>query len=472
MVLKIQYWLGKKGMSNRLTAFLLQISILIFAVFGLAEEGGADVRGASTRVVLIQINGTINPATVDYIKDGIELAQRNSAEALIIELDTPGGLLASTKDIVKMILNSPVAVVVYVSPSGATATSAGVFVTLSANIAAMAEGTSIGAAHPVVMGGEEKRDTDEDAKDRKNEDKRRIFRTQEEIMGEKIENYASSFIESIAEKRKRNTKWAIEAVRKSASITSTEALNKNVIDIVSPSLGDLLEKIDGMVVELPQGNKTLKTRGAIVDKLEMNLKQRFVDTLSNPNIAFLLLSLGSLGLTMEIFKPGLIFPGVVGAISFIMGCVSLQILPFNYAGLALLVLAISLFVAELYVTSYGLLALAGVVSFAIGGILLFRTPESDLGVGFDVVISMAFILGAFFILVAYFLIRAQRLAPATGVEALIGQHGYAVTEVGATGKVFVSGEYWNAESEEPISVGEKVEVLALKEGMRLKVKKV
>jgi membrane-bound serine protease (ClpP class) len=458
-------------MSIRLTAFSLKVFIFIFVVLGAVAKSGADASGDPGRVVLIRINGTINPATVDYIRDGIELAQRSSAEALIIELDTPGGLLASTKDIVKMILNSPVAVVVYVSPSGATATSAGVFVTLSANVAAMADGTSIGAAHPVVIGGEEKRGREEDGKEGKGEDRRRIFRTQEEIMGEKMENYASSFIESIAEKRKRNAKWAIEAVRKSASITSTEALNKNVIDLVSPSLGDLLEKIDGREVELPEGKKTLKTRGAVVDRLDMNLKQRFVDTLSNPNIAFLLLSLGSLGLTMEIFKPGLIFPGVVGAISFIMGCVSLQILPFNYAGLALLVLAISLFVAELYVTSYGLLALAGIVSFAIGGILLFRTPESDLGVGFDVVLSMALVLGIFFILVAYFLIKAQRLAPATGVEALIGQHGYAVTEVGTSGKVFVSGEYWDAESEEPISKGERIEVLALEEGMRLKVKR-
>jgi membrane-bound serine protease (ClpP class) len=418
---------------------------------------------STKRITLIEIDGTINPATVDYIRSGMESAEESSSEALIILLDTPGGLLTSTKEIVKALLNSPVPIIVYVYPSGATATSAGVFITLSANIAAMADGTSIGAAAPVFLapGGGGQKGKDEE-KGKNGNDKK---------MSEKIENFASAFIESIAEKRGRNVKWAIDAVRSSASITATEALKKDVIDMISPNLNELINEIDGREVTLPTGKKILNTKGAMVDRVNMNAKQRLIDILSTPDIAFLLISLGSLGLFIEFYNPGLIFPGVAGVICLLLGFVSLQILPFNYGGLALLTLSILLFISEVYVTSYGLLAIGGILSFILGALLLFDTPESDVRVGFNVVIAAVLAIGLFFTFVAYYLVKAQRSAISLGFEGLMGEVGVAVTTIENKGKIFVHGEYWDAESEETIREGEKVKVVEKIGGFKLRVKK-
>ena len=431
------------------------VSVFVFLFLSLNSRSDSD-----KKIILIEIDGTINPATLDYIRTGIEHAEKNSAEALIILLDTPGGLLTSTKEIVKLILNSPVPVVIYVSPSGATATSAGVFITLSAHIAAMAEGTSIGAAHPVMIspGGGGQGDTDKEDSER-------------EKFSEKVENFASSFIESIAQKRKRNAKWAIEAVRNSASITETEALKKNVIDLISPDLTELISKINGRQVDIPSGKKVLNTKGALVERLDMSAKQRLIDTLSTPDIAFLLISLGSLGLLIEFYNPGLIFPGVAGAICLLLGLVSLQILPFNYAGLALLLLSIILFFSEIYVTSYGLLSIGGITSFILGALLLFDTPESDVRVGFSVVIGAASAIGLFFLYVGYYLLKAQRSRVAVGFEGLLGEEGVATTSVERYGKIFIHGEYWDAESDETIDKGDKVKVIEVKGNFKLKVKK-
>ena len=436
--------------------FSFCVIVLIFLLELLAY---GNPSGLERRIILLEVNGTINPATVDYIRKGLELAKESSAEAMVILLDTPGGLLTSTKEIVQLILNSPVPIIVYVYPSGATATSAGVFITLSAHIAAMAEGTSIGAAHPVMISPDGRQDGDE-----KQNSERKKF-------NEKIENFASSFIESIAEKRRRNTKWAIEAVRNSASITATEALKKRVIDVIAPNLTDLLAQIDGREVELPEGKRVLRTKGAVIERVEMNFKQKLIDTLSTPDIAFLLISLGSLGLLIEFYNPGLIFPGVAGAICLLLGLVSLQILPFNYAGLALLVLSLLLFIAEIYITSFGVLGVGGVISFILGALLLFDTPESDVRVGFDVVIAATLAVGLFFLFVAYQLVKAQRLRATVGFEGLIDKEGIAITDIDTTGKIFVQGEYWDAESESKISKGEKVRVVKVGDNFRLKVKK-
>jgi membrane-bound serine protease (ClpP class) len=432
-------------------------------------------------IVVIEINGMINPATLDYIRTGIEKAESGSADALIILLDTPGGLLNSTKEIVKLMLNSPVPVVVYVSPKGASATSAGVFITLAANIAAMAPGTSIGAAHPVSLspsneepGKKEEPDTSKE----KNKKGEKTGGTEEsgdsdnDIMGEKLENYASSFIESIAEERGRNVEWAEEAVRKSSSVTSTEALEKHVIDLIAPDLESLIKDINGRKVKLPGGEKVLRTGNPEITRIAMNSKQKLIDILSTPDIAFLLLSLGSLGLLLEFYNPGLIFPGVAGAICLLMGFVSFQILPFNYAGIALLLLGIALFISEIYVTSYGFLTLGGIISFALGAILLFDTPESDVRVGFDVVIASTLAFGLFFAYVIFYLIKAQRLSPQMGYEGLIGKEGSAVSEIHAAGKVYIDGEYWDAVSDEPVRKGDRVAVVEALKGFRLKVKKI
>ena len=272
-------------------------------------------------------------------------------------MDTPGGLLNSTKDIVKMLLNSEIPVIVYVYPKGATATSAGVFITLSAHVAAMSPGTSIGAAHPVMLGRGQKGPGKSEEKDDKSSD----------VMDEKIENFASSFIESIAQERGRNAKWAVESVRKSASVTADEALSKKVVDIISPDIPTLLSEIDGRDVKVGGKSVRLETAGAHTQRLEMSLRQKVVNVLSTPDIAFLLLSLGSLGIFLEFYNPGMIFPGVAGLISLLVGFVSLQILPFNYAGLILLFLAMVLLISEAYVTSYGLLSLAALACLVFGG---------------------------------------------------------------------------------------------------------
>lgn len=448
-----------------------------------AEPPGGEVRPSgsdSSKIVVIEINGMINPATLDYIRTGLEEAENTSAEALIILLDTPGGLLNSTKEIVKLMLNSPVPVVVYVSPKGASATSAGVFITLAANIAAMAPGTSIGAAHPVSLSpskddpGKKEGPGDIDGKKEKGKNNGETdggAESDRDIMGEKLENYASSFIESIAEERGRNVEWAEEAVRKSSSITSTEALEKNVIDLIAPDLDGLIKEINGQKVKLPGGEKVLSTNDPEITRLDMSSKQKLIDILSTPDIAFLLLSLGSLGLLLEFYNPGLVFPGVAGAVCLLMGFVSFQILPFNYAGIALLVLGIALFIAEIYVTSYGLLMVGGVVSFGLGAILLFDTPESDVRVGFDVVIASTLAFGLFFAYVIFYLIKAQRLAPQMGYEGLVGREGSAVSDIHASGKVYIDGEYWDALSDEPIHRGDRVTVTEALQGFRLKVKK-
>ena len=437
---------------------------------------------STNEIVLIEINGTINPATLDYIKAGLQEAEATSAEALFILLDTPGGLLSSTKEIVKLLLNSPIPVVVYVSPSGASATSAGVFITLAANIAAMAPGTSIGAAHPVSLapGGKQpekkeqdpiKKITDKDGKKTEGDSEQDI-KSNQEIMGEKIENYASSFIESIAEHRGRNVEWAIDAVRNSDSITATEALEIKVIDLISPSLSDLQTKINGMKVKVPEGEITLQTEGAKIERVEMSLKQKVIDILSTPDIAFLLLSLGSLGLLLEFYNPGLIFPGAAGVICLMMGFVSFQILPFNYAGVVLLILALALFITEVYVTSFGLLSAGGAISFALGALLLFDTPDSDVRVGYGVVIASTTAIALFFGYVLFYLVKARNLKPLVGMEGIVGETGEAVSNIGETGKVFIQGEYWDAQSDIPINEGDKIKVVESKKGFKLKVEKI
>ena len=290
-------------------------------------------------------------------------------------------------------------------------------------------------------------------------------------MNEKIENYAASFIESIAEKRGRNVQWAIDAVRNSASITSTEALEKNVIDIISPSLNDLLTRIDGRKIKVNEKEIILTTKDASIHNIEMSAKQKLINVLSTPDIALLLISLGSLGLLLEFYNPGLIFPGVAGAICLLLGFVSFQILPFNYGGVVLLLIAVGLLIAEIYVTSFGLLATGGIISFIFGALLLFDTPESDIRVGFGVVISAASAIGLFFFFIVYSLIKVRKHRFSTGYEDMIGEIGEVLNTVDGVVKIFVQGEYWNAKSDEIVNKGDKVEIINVMRNMKLRVKK-
>jgi len=401
---------------------------------------------AAPHVDLIAIDGSINPAVDDFLRESIARAKNNGARALVVQLDTPGGLLTSTRTIVKEMLGAQVPVMVWVGPSGAGAGSAGVFITLAAHVAAMAPGTNIGAAHPVAGGGQEVKG----------------------VMGEKIENFTASFSESIAQKRGRNAEWAIEAVRKSVAITESDALKQNVIDIVAKDIDDLLKQADGRKVDLDGKIVVLALKDAKVIRHEMSLKQKVLNTLADPNIAYLLMMAGLLGLYMEFSHPGVIFPGVVGAICLLLALASFQLLPLNYTGLALIALGVALLVAEMFVPSFGFLGIGGIIALAIVSLLLFDTESSDLIVDKSIVFTAVGTVGAIMLALSYLVFKSQKLTQTTGMDGLIGEIGEVRVKLGPVGKVFVHGEYWNAEADSEIDVGAKVEVTGY-QGMRLKV---
>ena len=415
-------------------------TFLFFAVLVLAVPLLAQVKdGAEPQVHLITIDGSINPAVDDFIRESIGRAKSSGARALIIQLDTPGGLLTSTRTIVKDLLGTPVPVMVYVAPSGAGAGSAGVFITMAANIAAMAPGTNIGAAHPVAAGGQEVKG----------------------VMGEKIENFTASFSESIAQQRGRNAEWAIDAVRKSVAITETDALKKNVIDIVARDIDDLLRQAHGRKVDIEGRKQELMVQNARVVRHEMNLKQKVINTIADPNIAYLLMMAGILGLYMEFSHPGTIFPGVAGAICLLLAAAALQLLPINYTGLAFVIFGVALLIGEAFFPSFGILGVGGIISLAIGSLLLFDTPTSDFGVDRSIVFTAVGTLGSFVLAVSYLVFRSHKSKPALGIEGMIGEIGVVREKLAPRGSVFVHGEYWKAEADGEIDAGAKVEVIGV-----------
>ena len=421
-------------------------SFISFLAVGIAVLAQQPKSSTAPHVDLIAIDGSINPAVDDYIRESINRAKLNGARALIIQLDTPGGLLNSTRTIVKEMLGAQVPVMVYIAPSGAGAGSAGVFITMAAHVAAMAPGTNIGAAHPVSGGGQEVKG----------------------VMGEKIENFTASFSESIAQKRGRNTEWAIQAVRKSVAITETEALKKNVVDIIAKDLDDLLKQADGRNVDLDGRKHALALKDVRVVRYEMNLKQKVINAIADPNIAYLLMMAGILGLYMEFAHPGVIFPGVAGTICLLLAFASLQLLPINYTGLALILLGVALLVAEAFVPSFGVLGVGGIISLGLGSLLLFETPMSDFGVDRSIVFTAVGTVGSFVLAVSYLVFRSQRAKSTLGVQGLVGEIGEVRAKLNPTGRIFVHGETWSAEADREIDVGEKVRVVSV-DGMCLKV---
>ena len=419
---------------------------MAFGLSVLAQPNGS----LAPHVDLIVIDGSINPAVDDFIRESINRAKSSEARALVIQLDTPGGLLSSTRTIVKEMLSAKIPVMVYVSPSGAGAGSAGVFITMAAHIASMAPATNIGAAHPVAGGGQEVKG----------------------VMGEKIENFTASFSETIAQKRGRNTEWAIEAVRRSVSITETDALKKKVIDIIAKDIDDLLRQADGRKVDLDGRMTTLSVKGVNVVRHEMSLKQRIVNAIADPNIAYMLLMAGILGLYMEFSNPGVMFPGITGAICLVMALISLQLLSFNYAGLFLILLGIALLVGEAFMPSFGILGIGGVISLALGSFLLFDTPNSDLTIDATIVYTAVATMAALVLAIGYLVFRSQKAKPTLGMDGLIGEIGEVRAKLSPSGKVFVHGEYWNAQTQTDgqIDVGEKVQIVGY-DGMNLKVKR-
>jgi membrane-bound serine protease (ClpP class) len=399
------------------------------------------------KVYLITIDAPITPVISEFIIKSIDTASRNNAEAIVIQLDTPGGLVDSMREIVKKMMSADIPVVVYVAPAGARAASAGVFITIAANIAAMAPSTHIGAAHPVTMEGK-----------------------MDKTMETKVVNDLAAMARSIAEKRGRNSKWAEAAVRKSVSITETEALKERVIDLIAPDLPTLLKEIDGRTVDLITGKKTLKTATAQVNEITMGFRYRILEIISNPNIAYILMILGFYGLYFELANPGAVFPGVAGAISLILAFYALHTLPINYAGLMLIILGVGLFIAEAFITSHGVLGVGGAVAMAIGSVMLIESPSPYLRISWAVIVPVVALSALLFIITVSLAVRIQREKADTGKEGMIGLEGEAKTDIHVRGQVFVRGEYWNAWSEEPIQKGERVKIEAV-EGLKLKVKR-
>ena len=395
------------------------------------------------KVISITVNDGINPSTAEYIHQGIGKAEKDNAQCLIINLNTPGGLLTSTREIVTNIMQSNVPVVVYVSPTGAHAGSAGTFITLASNIAAMAPGTNIGAAHPVDMQGKS-----------------------DAVMNEKVINDASAFIRTIAEKRGRNVKWADDAVRTSVSLTEAEALEKNVIDIVADNENDLLTKLDGKEVQVNGITKTLQTKNATVEPLEMGFFQKVLSRLSDPNISYIIMMLGFYGLIFELFSPGAIFPGIIGVICLILAFYSMSSMPVNYAGLGLIIFGIILYLLEIKIVSHGLLAIGGTVSVLLGSMILFRTSpvENYVSLSWSVIISVTAFSALFFLFLVTMGLRAQRSKPASGVNTMIGQTALTLGELDPAGQVNVLGEIWRAVSlSGKIPENEKVTIKEIKE---------
>ena len=405
---------------------------------------------AAERVNLIKVEGPIGPATAGFISRAIDQAAGNQSQCLVIQLDTPGGLLDSTKTIVQKFLGSPVPTVVYVAPAGATATSAGCFITLAADLAAMAPATSIGAAHPVAIGGnpvggEEKLD---------------------DTMKQKLENYAVSYIEIIAARRNRNVEWAKSSVKESASISAEKALQLKVIDLIAKDVPDLLAQLDGREV----GGHKLQTKGAEVIEIGMSVREKVFQLLWRPEVMFILMLIAMYGIIGELSNPGAILPGVAGAIALILALYMAAILPVNLSGVTLIVLAIGLFIADIYAPTHGVLTVGGIVSFFLGALMLFDRADPAFRLSLSIIIPATVVTALFFIAIVGAGLRAQFLPVRAGRETMLGKVTPALARIDASGgKVFIEGEYWNAVSETVVEKGQPVEVVGF-DGLTLKVK--
>ncbi len=423
-------------------------NIILTLVILLVASVSAEIK----TVHKITINGIINPVAAEYVIESVERAEAEKAEMLVIEMDTPGGLMVSMHDIVKSILGSDVPIAVYISPPGSRAGSAGVFITAAAHIAAMAPGTNIGSAHPVNMGASQ--DTSA-------------------VMEEKIINDAVAHIRSVSEKRGRNADWAEKAVRESANITEKEALNINVIDYIVPTVDSLLSVVNGKEVEVLSGKRILDTKNARIEAFKMNWRQKVLDILSDPNILYILFLIGISGISLELYNPGSILPGVVGGICMILFLYSVQTIPVNIAGLLLIIFAAVLFLLEIKIPSYGLLTIGGVTSLVLGSIMLVDSPLPFLQISWKLILAATITITLFFIFAIGFAIRAHKKKPTTGKEGLVGEEGVALEDLKPSGQIEIHGEIWKAIAEDRIKKGQPVLVEEVdSQHLQLKVKPV
>lgn len=433
-----------RGSSMILAVILLTASLVA------APSEQVPQRSERPLVKRITINGPIEPAVALYVQRSIGVADREGAEALLVLIDTPGGLGDSMDSIVKDFLASRIPIVVYVYPRGAKAASAGAIITIAANIAAMAPATNIGAAHPVGLGGEQP----------------------DEVMSKKLENDAAASARKIAKERGRNVQIAEDFVRKSVSLTEVEAKKQNIIDIIAPSQRDLLTQIHGRKVKTAAGEVTLNTKNAEIEQIPQSLRERFLHVIGNPNVAYILMLIAIYGIVFELQNPGSVFPGVVGAIALILALFSFAVLPVNLTGVLLILLGIALLVTDLFVPGHGILTVGGLIAFVVGSLVIFETRSPVFRLSVTLVLTMTILTGAFFLLAVGAGIRIQKKKIVTGWEGMVGQVTEARTDIAPRGKVFLEGSYWNAETEgQPIRQGEKVEVVAV-DKLLLKVRKI
>jgi membrane-bound serine protease (ClpP class) len=418
---------------KRISRLLFWLGLLL----SLAWPAGDAVLAQTRSVYVLPAVGSINPGLAEFIIEGIHTAEKEKAAALVIELDTPGGLGTSMRDINQAIINAKVPIIVYVAPKGARAASAGMFITMAADVAAMAPGTNIGAAHPVSVG----------------------LGKMDKVMGEKVVNDMAAYARSLATERGRNADWAEKAVRQSVSIDAKTAQKLKVVDLVADNLDDLLKQVNGREVKVDKEKLTLKTLGVPVKTIAEGLRTRILKTIADPNIAFILMMVGLAGLYFELAHPGVVLPGVVGALSLLLAFYAFQTLPVNFIGLLLIVLAFILFFLEIYITSYGLLSVGGIISLLLGSLMLYQKGETGMGIAWSVLLPTVVIVSLFFLAVAGLVVRSQLRRALTGKPAMVGERGVAYTDLKPEGQVFVHGEYWQAVSEEPMAAGDTVEVV-------------
>ncbi|HPG25158.1 MAG: nodulation protein NfeD [Spirochaetaceae bacterium] len=432
----------------------------------------AFAAGAEPAVYVARIDGSINPASADYLMSTIERAETAGAEAVLIELDTPGGLVSATQDVIQAMLNASVPTIVFVTPRGAGAISAGTFITLAANVAVMQPGTTIGAAHPVSLFGGESPPAQEPPAGGESE----ATRSGRSVVDQKTENYLAAYVESIAKQRKRNVEWAEQAVRHSVAVSAEEALELGVIDLIAKDRSALVDAVSGRSIEVASGERILDLAGVRFVEVEMSLVQKVMNFVSDPNVATILFAIMALGFYMEFQTPGLGVPGAIGLVAMILLGFALQILPISWVGVLLVLVGVGLLIAELFVTSFGLLFAAGMLCFLVGGNMVFDRPEvSDLNVDFfSVLLPMAIAMSVFGGVIAYSLGRTLFARQTAGVDEMIGLVGRCEAAIDPTGtkrgKVFVRGEYWNGVADEAIAAGEPVEIVEI-QGLTLRVRK-
>jgi membrane-bound serine protease (ClpP class) len=463
-----------------------RLAVRVLALLAVLVAFSPLALAAAPRVNLATISGTINPASAAYLVEAVARSERDGADALLIELDTEGGLVSATKEIIQAILNAKLPVIVYVAPRGAWAASAGTYITVAAHVAAMAPSSSIGAAHPVGVGGGDEAPasplappaapSDSGSESGEQDDQPAAPTAMRNLSMEKAENLLAAYAGTIAKERNRNVEWIVDAVRNSVAIGEEEALELGVIDLVADNREELFEAIEGREVEVDGETVTLALSGAQVVSLDMSVLQRIFDFVAHPNVALVLLLLGGLGLYVEANNPGLLFPGLAGLVCLLLAGIGFNLMPFSWVGLVLILLGLALFVAEIFFTSFGALFAAGALCILLGGTMVFDQPElSDLTVSFwSVLVPTVLGMCIFAGLIVFSVGRSMMMKPASGVDEIIGLVGRAASSLDPQGKVFVRGEYWNVEAEgagaDPIADGEAVEVVAV-EGLTLRVRR-